>query len=555
MAKLSVDNFLDLVKRSELVAPDLYERALTQLREKNDGQLTDDADIVAEHFIAADLLTRWHCDMLFNKKYKGFTLKNYKLLRPLGSGGMSTVYLAEHTLMNRRRAIKVLPKSRNNDSSYLARFRLEAQATASLDHPNIVRAYDIDNESDNHFLVMEYVQGKDLQSIVKDGGPLDYDLAAEYIAQAAEGLQHAHESGLIHRDIKPANLLVDQSNVVKILDLGLALFSSDDDKASLTIAHNENVLGTADYLSPEQALNSHKVDLRADIYSLGCTLYYLLTGHPPFPEGTLAQRIAKHQSQMPTSIKADRPDVPDSMVTICTKMMQKKPQNRFQSAREVADAMYGFLAERSSGARAADSGLKVGAGDSARMRLVTKSGGGSSRRLPPANRGDSGRLKESDSGKRPADVRDSAVETIKGLRDQGDTQRVERKPSGGSSVRIKGLKTAKPLDEPARDGGSGVIDLNIHVGGSDKLVASESGGLLDRRKSGKKSKGPNIPPLYLYIGGGVAAFLVVVVLLVALLSGGGGKRPSPKDKRAPGKASPKARDTSMLPIAGPSLYV
>lgn len=551
MAKLSVDNFLDLVKRSELVAPDVYDRALEEVRAKHDGRLPEDADLVADHFVAADLLTRWHCDMIFNKKYKGFTLKNYKLLRPLGSGGMSTVYLAEHTLMNRRRAIKVLPKSRNNDSSYLARFRLEAQATASLDHPNIVRAYDIDNESDNHFLVMEYVQGRDLQSIVKESGPLEYDVAADYIAQAAEGLQHAHESGLIHRDIKPANLLVDQNNVVKILDLGLALFSSEDDKASLTIAHNENVLGTADYLSPEQALNSHKVDLRADIYSLGCTLYYLLTGHPPFPEGTLAQRIAKHQSQMPTSIKADRPDAPDSIINICLKMMQKKPQNRYQSAKEVSEAMYGFIAERS--ANAGGSGVKVGASDSGRMKVVAKSGAGSSRRLPPAGKrpGDSGGL--NDSGKRSPGVRDSSVETIKGIQAQSDTQRVERR-GGGSSVRVKGLRTAKPLDQQARE--SGTIDLNIDTSGSDKLVASESGSLLDRRRSrsGKSSKkAVPIPPLYLYIGGGVAALLVLIVLIASMMGGGSEEPKTSPKKKQPTSTPGGERDTSdARPASVPS---
>jgi serine/threonine protein kinase len=546
MAKLSVENFLDLVKRSELVATDEFERTLEALKNKHDGKLPEDADLVANEFVAADLLTRWHCDMIFNKKYKGFTLKNYKLLKPLGSGGMSTVYLAEHTLMNRRRAIKVLPKSRNNDSSYLARFKLEAQATASLDHPNIVRAYDIDNENDNHFLVMEYVQGRDLQNIVKEGGPLDYEAAADYIAQAAEGLQHAHESGLIHRDIKPANLLVDGSNVVKILDLGLALFSSDDDKASLTIAHNENVLGTADYLSPEQALNSHKVDLRADVYSLGCTLYYLLTGHPPFPEGTLAQRIAKHQSQMPTSIKGDRPDAPDAIINICLKMMQKKPPNRYQSAREVADALYAFINDRGTAGSDGDSGVKLAAGDSSPSRAVKN--GGSSRRLPPPRRGDSGRIPNgSDSGKRSA-VSDPAIETIKGLGAQGDTKRVplETTRPSGSSVRTKTIRTAKPLDQQARD--SGTIDLGINVPGSDKLVASESGGLLDRRRSAKPAT--KIPPLYLYVGGGVVAFLVFIVIVVAVLTSGGSPKEKPGNKQAPGgKARP--RDTSSIAPLSP----
>ncbi len=292
--------------------------------------------------IEKEAITRWQADKLLAGKSKGFFLGKYKLLRHLGSGGMSSVYVAEHVLMHQLRAVKVLPKNRVNDSSYLARFRLEAQATAKLDHRNIVRAYDIDNDRDQHYIVMELVRGRDLQSIVKDKGPLSYDDACRYIIQASAGLQHAHEHKLIHRDIKPANLLVDDDGVVKILDLGLALFSNSE-MASLTIAHNENVLGTADYLSPEQAINSHTVDHRADVYSLGCTFYYLLTGHAPFNDGTLAQRIAKHQTVMPDEIQKDRPDCPRDLSDICMKMMQKKPHKRYQTAREVAETLSAWL--------------------------------------------------------------------------------------------------------------------------------------------------------------------------------------------------------------------
>jgi len=185
---------------------------------------------------------------------------------------------------------------------------------------------------------MEYVEGQDLQRMVREHGPLPYNLAVEYVRQAAEGLQHAHQAGLIHRDVKPANLLVDKNGTVKLLDLGLARFT-DDERGSLTIAYDENVLGTADYLAPEQAVDSHRVDHRADIYSLGCTLYYLLTGHPPFSEGTLAQRIMKHQREAPPDIRADRPDAPEDLVAICLKMMAKKPSGRFQTAGEVAQAL------------------------------------------------------------------------------------------------------------------------------------------------------------------------------------------------------------------------
>jgi serine/threonine protein kinase len=172
---------------------------------------------------------------------------------------------------------------------------------------------------------------------------MPYERAVKVIIQAAHGLQHAHDNGLIHRDVKPANLLIDESGVVKILDLGLALMEGDD-LASLTIQFKENVLGTADYLAPEQALNSHDVDGRVDVYGLGCTLYYALTGHAPFPTGTLAQRIARHQSQMPADIRVDRPDCPVELVDICTKMISKKPADRYSTCDEVAQVLLKWLA-------------------------------------------------------------------------------------------------------------------------------------------------------------------------------------------------------------------
>jgi serine/threonine protein kinase len=345
MPKLKVDNFLELVRRSRLVDEERLSQAVADLTGKNGGESFDDSEVLAEKLIEAGILTRWQCDKLLEGRHKGFFLGKYKLLRHLGTGGMSSVYLAEHTLMQRRVAIKVLPQSRIDDSSYLPRFYREAQAAASLDHRNIVRAYDVDNDGKIHYLVMEYVEGRDLQCTVKEDGPLPYELAANYIYQAAEGLQHAHDAGLIHRDIKPGNLLVDLKGTVKVLDLGLARFT-DDAQASLTIAHDENVLGTADYLAPEQALNSHSADLRADIYSLGCTLYFLLTGHPPFHEGTLAQRLMKHHTEEPPSILKERPDAPLGLLEICSKMMAKKATQRYQSAQEVCNALASWMEKR-----------------------------------------------------------------------------------------------------------------------------------------------------------------------------------------------------------------
>lgn len=336
--------FCELLGRSGLLSAGEIARAVEELKSAKAAGGEPSGAEIADYLVRTGRLTPWQAEQLLQGKYKGFFLKNYKLLTHLGSGGMSNVYVAEHLLMNRRVALKVLPLGRVKDRAYLERFYQEARAAARLDHPNIVRAYDVESEGDIHFLVMEFVPGCDLAALVRKQGPLPYRLAAEYIRQAAVGLAAAHRAGLVHRDIKPANLLVDEKGVVKILDLGLALLSSaDEERSSLTLEGGDNVLGTADYIAPEQAMNSHTVDARADIYSLGCSLYFLLTGHPPFDRGSVAQRLLAHIRQQPPSIFDDRPDAPPRLVQICMWMMAKDPDQRPQSAEEVAAALEEWL--------------------------------------------------------------------------------------------------------------------------------------------------------------------------------------------------------------------
>ena len=463
MPKLKVDNFLELVRRSGLVDKDRLTQVIDDFKENGPGEALSDSEILADRLVQVGLLTRWQCGKLMEGRHKGFFLAKYKLLGHLGSGGMSAVYLAEHTLLHRRVAIKVLPQSRIKDSSYLPRFYREARAAASVDHPNIVRAYDVDNEGDNHYLVMEYVEGRDLQATIKQDGPLPYQLAANYIMQAARGLEHAHEAGLVHRDIKPGNLLVDLKGTVKVLDLGLARFT-DDAQASLTIAHDENVLGTADYLAPEQSINSHTADLRADIYSLGCTLYFLLTGHPPFPEGTLAQRLMKHHTEEPASILKDRPDAPEDLLAICSKMMSKKPKDRYQTASEVYDALAAWLSDhgyddaydrslRDSGARRITPGSSSGPQKVVPGSSKVKKGSGSGvRRAKPLEPDPFPSLKDTASD---ADRNTFTAPKI----DTGSDARGRRPPSDvkkaapGSDVKGKGsskrsLPVARALDAP-----------------------------------------------------------------------------------------------------------
>ncbi|RLS55467.1 MAG: serine/threonine protein kinase, partial [Planctomycetota bacterium] len=346
--KITFDSFLAVLKRSSLLSEEQLNALLEKFRAANGN--TSEGKPFAEFLVRQKILTVWQAEKLLQGKHKGFFLGRYRLLSLLGKGGMSSVYLAEHTVMKRRCALKVLPAKRVSDASYLGRFHREAQAVASLDHPNIVRAYDVDMTTDGgvdiHFLSMEFVQGKSLLEIVQAHGPVSAREAAEYVRQSARGLEHAHHAGLVHRDIKPGNLLLSPEGIIKVLDLGLARFFNEEE-GSLTVEHDEKVLGTADYISPEQAIDSHTVDHRTDIYSLGCTLYFLLSGHPPYNTGALHQRLIAHQTKPVPPLPPERTDIPESLVAIMHKMMAKKVEDRYASAAQVAETLAAWLADTS----------------------------------------------------------------------------------------------------------------------------------------------------------------------------------------------------------------
>jgi serine/threonine protein kinase len=333
---VTTNDFLELVRKSGVVDEKRLDSHIEKLRA--DDSLPREPGKMAGILVRDGLLTHFQAEQILQGKWRRFTIGKYKVLEPLGAGGMGRVYLCEHKLMRRRVAVKVLPAAKASDPSALERFYREARAVAALDHPNIVHAYDIDQDDNLHFLVMEYVDGSSLQDIVKKKGPLNPVRAAHYIRQAAEGLEHAHSAGLVHRDIKPGNILVDRTGVVKILDMGLARFFHDEEDI-LTKKFDENVLGTADYLAPEQAIDSHTVDIRADIYSLGATFYFLLAGKTPFGEGTVAQKLIWHQTRPPKPLTGFRSDVPPEMIAVIEKMMAKKPEDRYQSPAEVYAAL------------------------------------------------------------------------------------------------------------------------------------------------------------------------------------------------------------------------
>jgi eukaryotic-like serine/threonine-protein kinase len=336
-APTTIAEFIDLVRKSGVIDEKRLDATLDKLRAA--GPLPPEPPRLAGVLVAEGLLTHFQAKQFLDGKWRGFSIGKYKVLERLGSGGMGSVYLCEHKLMRRRVAVKVLPTAKAEDPAALERFQREARAVAALDHPNIVRAYDIDQFEKLHFLVMEYVDGSSLQEIVKKAGPLDVTRAAHYIRQSALGLQHAHETALlVHRDIKPANILVDRSGIVKVLDMGLARFFNDEEDI-LTKKYDESVLGTADYLAPEQALDSHSVDIRADIYSLGATFYFCLTGRTPFHEGTVAQKLIWHQTRQPKPIRSLRPEVDEGLVGIIDRMMAKRPQDRYQTPLAVVEAL------------------------------------------------------------------------------------------------------------------------------------------------------------------------------------------------------------------------
>jgi eukaryotic-like serine/threonine-protein kinase len=344
---LTLEQFVSVVKESRLVSHASLAASLRQLS----GEAGEpDPSKLADDLVARGELTTWQADKLLGGIHQGFFLGKHKLLRLLASGSMSAVYEAEHVLMQRRVALKILPRSLVGEASFLERFYREARAVARLNHPNIIKGFDVGQDGDTHYFVMEFVQGSTLQNLVEASGPLPIEDAVEMIRQAALGLEHAHQAGLVHRDVKPANLLRDLEGTVKILDLGLVRSqpNENDADAGLTRLHDEAVLGTVDYLSPEQAIDSHTVDIRSDVYSLGCTFYFLLTGAPPFAVGTLTERLMAHQSRSPTPLAMLRRDTPDSLSPIVDRMLAKRPQDRYQSPGEVANVLHDWLSTRAS---------------------------------------------------------------------------------------------------------------------------------------------------------------------------------------------------------------
>jgi serine/threonine-protein kinase len=275
---------------------------------------------------------------------------SYRLLGPLGTGGMSSVFRAMHEGSGHVVALKILPRSLAKNPTLLQRFLREAQSAEVLQHPNIVEIFDRGSEDGRYYIVLELVPGGDLHDRVRQRGPLPVREALAAMKAAARGLEYAAEKGVIHRDIKPANLLLTLDGQVKITDLGLALKAGDEDER---VTRDGTTVGTVDYMSPEQARDSRATSVRSDIYSLGCTFYYLLTGQPPFPGGSLPEKLRRHAHEPPPDVREIRPDVPEPLAELIQRMMAKKPERRFLDYEHLLDAMEELRISPPSGAGAA----------------------------------------------------------------------------------------------------------------------------------------------------------------------------------------------------------
>jgi serine/threonine-protein kinase len=291
--------------------------------------------------------------MLLAGRSQGFVLGQYRILDQLGRGGMGRVFKALHQTLDRVVALKVLAPNLLKTERALGLVLREMRAVGRLTHPNIVTAYDANHAEGRYYLVMQYVDGPNLNQLVTERGPLPVPTACDYVRQAALGLQYAADQGMVHRDIKPANLLVQRmagspdypSGQIKILDFGLARLpasAAEPDAGSpggTILTRQHVIMGTPDYLSPEQARDLHQVDIRSDLYSLGCTFYFLLTGRVPFEGTTSLEKILKHGTDTATPVERLRPEVPEAVATVLRRLMEKDPGKRFQTPAELAEAL------------------------------------------------------------------------------------------------------------------------------------------------------------------------------------------------------------------------
>ncbi|HMF19540.1 MAG TPA: serine/threonine-protein kinase [Gemmataceae bacterium] len=359
----TVENICGFLIRSKLLTPE----EVRALQQRWQAEAKDQAGSISQFskwLVANRYVTEYQAVLLAKGHADSFFLNQYKILDRLGQGRMAGVYKAEHTL-GQVVAIKVLPPSKAKNPQLLGRFQREARMALRLKHPNVVRTYQLGEANDVQYLVMEYLEGETLDEVLQRRRKLPPTEAVRLIHQALMGLQHIHEQGMVHRDLKPANLMLAPASgrgdadttlksTVKILDIGLGRFFEDSPQSEKMELTGEGVLlGTPDYLAPEQARDARAIDIRADIYSLGCVLYHALTGQPPFPDKNLLSQMVRHATETAKPLKEFNPAIPDGLQQIINWMLAKKPEERYPTPERAAQALQVFLVADSEPVRAA----------------------------------------------------------------------------------------------------------------------------------------------------------------------------------------------------------
>ncbi|MGF1580613.1 MAG: serine/threonine-protein kinase [Gemmataceae bacterium] len=326
---VSVDQFLQATVKSGLLTRERLQEVLADIPEEVRGN----AKGLADHFVEIDLLSTFQAQKLLKGASIGLVLGPYHLVTPIGRGGMGTVYLARDTRNDRSVALKILPPRRaREEERMLARFQREMEISRRVSHPHLAHTYDAGEYHKIHFIAMEYIPGTNLYQRVVQRGPLSVGEAARLFAQIASGLEHAHNQGVIHRDLKPSNIMITPAGHAKVLDLGLALIEGEVHHDARVVGGKGYVVGSMDYIAPEQTRDPVGVDGRADVYGLGCTLYFALTSQPPFPGGTAKEKMRKHREVPPRPLRELVPVLPDGFTAVVEKMMAKKRSNRYPTA-------------------------------------------------------------------------------------------------------------------------------------------------------------------------------------------------------------------------------
>lgn len=344
-----VERFLQALRRSRLLPRNQIDILLMEIPQA----LRYDMKALGEYFVKQELLTHFQVSKLIQGTFQGLVLGPYHILSPLGKGGMGAVYLARDTRPPHERgekpalvALKVLPSKRaKEEERTLARFLREMDLAQRVDHPHLTKTFDAGSIGGVHYIAMEYIRGQSLRQQIAATGPLGVARAARLFAEVADGLSHAHERGLIHRDLKPSNIMVTPNGHAKILDMGLALAANEELPADKSIVGGQGyVVGTMDYIAPEQVVDPSTVDGRADLYALGCSLYMALTGTPPFPGGTSLEKMKRHVNEYADPITDHNPTVSADFARVIERLMEKSPAKRYQNAKQVQRALLQWTA-------------------------------------------------------------------------------------------------------------------------------------------------------------------------------------------------------------------